>query len=97
MGNNNYYKLLNAKDFGVPQNRNRCFMASILKSENRDFIFPKPKKLEKRLKDVLEPCQDIGEQYYIKSEKAEKLLKSLFERSPNILGDMGGASSRFIY
>ena len=90
LGYNNYYKLLNAKDFGVPQNRNRCFMVSILKSENKDFVFPKPKKLEKRLKDVLEQCQDIGEQYYIESEKAEKLLKSLFERSPGIIDNDGG-------
>lgn len=89
LGYRNQYKLLNAKDFGVPQNRNRCFMVSILKSENKDFVFPKPKKLEKRLKDVLEPCQDIGEQYYIKSEKAEKLLKSLMERNPNIVDSRG--------
>ena len=81
LGYDNYYKLLNAKDFGVPQNRNRCFMVSILKSENKDFVFPKPKKLKKRLRDVLEPCQDIEEQYYIKSEKAEKLLKSLAQRN----------------
>lgn len=92
LGYNNYYKLLNAKDFGVPQNRNRCFMVSILKSENKDFVFPKPKKLEIRLRDVLEPCQDIGEQYYIKSEKAGKLLKSLFERSPSIIDNDGGGA-----
>lgn len=95
LGYNNYYKLLNSKDFGVPQNRNRCFMVSILKSENKDFVFPKPKKLEKRLKDVLEPCGDIGEQYYIKSEKAKELLKSLAARNQGYVCSKQGDLGRF--
>lgn len=72
LGYNNYYKLLNAKDFGVPQNRNRCFMVSILKSENKDFVFPKPKKLGKRLKDVLEDVVD--DSYYLSDSVVERLI-----------------------
>ena len=67
-GYNNYYKVLNAKDFGVPQNRERVFIVSIRKDiDNGVFEFPEPYPLEKRLKDVLEEVVD--EKYYL-SEKA---------------------------
>lgn len=80
LGYVNQYKILNAKDFGVPQNRERCFMVSILKSENKVFRFPTPRPLTLRLKDVLEPAKDVDERYYIKSEKAQKLLQQLYDR-----------------
>ena len=80
LGYKNQYKLLNAKDFGVPQNRERCFMVSILKSENKQFAFPKPRPLEIRLKDVLEPYEEVDDKYYIKSEKAQKLIQQLIDR-----------------
>lgn len=51
-GYSNYTKVLNAKDFGVPQNRERVFMVSIL--GDASFYFPKPFTLKKRLKDFLE-------------------------------------------
>lgn len=63
-GYSNYTKVLNAKDFGVPQNRERVFMVSILGEVS--FHFPKPFTLEKRLKDVLE--KDVDESFYL-SEK----------------------------
>ena len=47
MGYQSYYKLLNAWDYGVPQNRNRCFMISVL--GNYNYTFPYPVPLEKRL------------------------------------------------
>lgn len=78
LGYKNQYKLLNAKDYGVPQNRERCFMVSILKSENKQFSFPKSRPLEIRLKDVLE--DDVDEKYYIRSEKAQKLIQQLIDR-----------------
>ena len=74
-GYESQYKILNAKDFGVPQNRERCFMVSILKSEHKVFAFPKGKPLDKRLKDVLE--ESVDEKYYITSEKAQKLIDKL--------------------
>ena len=75
LGYKNDYKILNAKDFGVPQNRERCYMVSILESENREFKFPTPRKLELRLKDVLE--DEVDEKYYINSEKAQELIDKL--------------------
>ena len=75
LGYQNQYKILNAKNFGVPQNRERCYMVSILKSENKVFAFPKGRPLDKRLKDVLET--NVDEKYYINTEKAQKLIERL--------------------
>lgn len=61
LGYSNYYADLNAKNYGVPQNRNRTFMISIL--GNYFYEFPEPFKLEKRLKDILE--KDVDEKYYL--------------------------------
>ena len=75
LGYKNDYTILNAKDFGVPQNRERCYMVSILESEHRDFKFPTPRKLEKRLRDVLE--ENVDEKYYINNEKAQELIDKM--------------------
>lgn len=56
-----YYKVLNAKDYGIPQNRERCFMVSIL--GDYYYQFPQEIKLEKRLKDILE--EEVDEKYYL--------------------------------
>ena len=75
-GYSNFWQDLNAKDYGVAQNRKRCFMVSIL--GNEFYEFPKPVKLNKCIKDYLE--DEIDEKYYIKSEKAYKLILDLQER-----------------
>ncbi len=64
LGYSNYYSDLNAKDYGVPQNRNRCFMVSLL--GNYSYTFPLPIPLSKRLKDILET--DVDEKYYVSNE-----------------------------
>ena len=65
-GYNNYYKVLNAKDYGIPQNRERVFIVSIRKDiDNGEFEFPKPIELTKRLKDILE--DEVEEKYYLKN------------------------------
>lgn len=66
---------LNAKDYGVAQNRDRCFMVSWL--GERHFDFPKPRPLNKTMKDYLE--DNVAEKYYLKSEKAQKLIQDLVE------------------
>ena len=65
LGYKNKWKVLNAKDYGVPQNRERCFMVSIL--GDYYYEFPEVKRLEIRLKDILE--QDVDEKFYL-SERA---------------------------
>ena len=73
-GYNNYWKILNAKDFGIPQNRERVFIVSIRKDvDNEMFEFPKPFELQTRLKDVLE--DEVDEKYYL-SNAMEKYISS---------------------
>lgn len=69
LGYSNYVECLNSKDYGVPQNRNRCFMISILGEYS--YKFPLPFKLELRLKDILEP--HVDEKYYL----SEKMISCL--------------------
>lgn len=68
LGYDSSYAVLNAKDFGVPQNRKRVFMVSSL--HHGAFVFPEGFPLERRLKDVLE--NDVDESYYLSEEKIAK-------------------------
>ena len=63
-GYSNYCEILNAKDYGIPQNRRRCFMVSILGDYN--YTFPKKTQLRYRLKDLLE--KNVDPKYFL-SEK----------------------------
>jgi DNA (cytosine-5)-methyltransferase 1 len=63
LGYNNYYQVLNAKDYGIPQNRERVFIISIRKDIDKGFRFPMPFPLELRLKDLLE--DEVDEKYYL--------------------------------
>lgn len=74
-GYSNYWQDLNAKNYGVAQNRNRCFMVSIL--GNYKYDFPKPIPLTKTMKDYLE--DEVDEKYYINNEKAQKLIEQLID------------------
>lgn len=86
-GYNCYWKVLNAKNYGIPQNRDRVFIVSIRKDiDNFDFHFPQPKELKLRLNDLLE--SNVDEKYYL-SEKLEiyalgnavnKELKDMYKR-----------------
>ena len=75
LGYVSYWQDLNAKNYGVAQNRERCFMFSFLGEYN--YHFPQPIPLKKKLKDYLE--DNVDEKYYIKNEKAEKLIKQLID------------------
>lgn len=97
------WKILNAKDYGVPQNRNRFFMLSFL-GENYEYEWPEPVPLTRRLKDVLEDVVD--EKYYINNGKADRLIQDLAERnvlppdekpkeSPDYLGNYYGRHSGY--
>lgn len=80
LGYSNYTETMNAKDYGVAQNRDRVFMVSIL--GDYYYEFPKPFKLEKRLKDYLETSVD--EKYYL----SEKLL-SYFNKNSSVNENKG--------
>lgn len=78
-GYNNYVEVLNAKDYGVPQNRERVFIVSIRKDIDIGFEFPAPVPLTKCLKDLLE--DGVDEKYYI-TEEALKGLEEPTESAP---------------
>lgn len=63
LGYNNYWKIVNAKDCLIPQNRERVFCISIRKDINKEFDFPEKQELVLRLKDILE--DEVDEKYYI--------------------------------
>ena len=69
-----YWKVLNAKDYGVPQNRERVFIVGIRDDQDNNFTFPKEIHLDKRLKDVLE--DNIDQKYFLSSKDLKNLLKS---------------------
>ena len=62
LGYTNYWQVLNAKNYGVPQNRERVFVVSIL-GEHEPYKFPKPIPLDKCIADILE--DEVDEKYYI--------------------------------
>ncbi len=72
MGYTNYFDVLNAKDYGIPQNRKRCFCVSILGQYG--YSFPKRIPLTHRLKDFLD--EGISEKYYLKQRIIDSFLKS---------------------
>ena len=71
LGYTSKWEILNATDFNVPQNRERCFMVSILGNDYYDF--PKPIGCKRKLKDMLE--SNVSEEYYLKPEVVIQLIK----------------------
>lgn len=72
MGYRNFAEVLNAKDYGVPQNRERIFLVSIRVDDYNNmpkYYFPQPFRLEKKLKDVLE--DKVEEKYYLSDKMIE--------------------------
>ncbi len=75
-GYSNYWKVLNAKDYGIPQNRERVFIISIRKDIDKGYEFPEPFPLQLRLKDMLD--DEVDEKFYLDSTK-EYFIKHSFE------------------
>lgn len=74
-GYSNFCKVMNAKDYGIPQNRERIFMVSIL-GEDARYTFPQPFKRKIELQDLLEP--HVDERYYIKDDcKNKRLIETI--------------------
>jgi DNA (cytosine-5)-methyltransferase 1 len=77
IGYNTYYKILNGKHYGIPQNRERVFAISIRKDvDTKGFIFPETIPLITRLKDMLE--QNVDEKFYLPDDRIEKIINSTF-------------------
>lgn len=75
LGYTNYWKVLNAKDYGIPQNRERVFCVSI-RGEHEPFVFPKPKELTIRLRDMID--ETVDERFYLKESTIRSILRSTF-------------------
>lgn len=84
LGYKNYWKDLNAKDYGVPQSRNRCFMVSLL--GDYSYEFPKPIELKLKLQDLLE--DEVDEKYYI----SDKMVNYISANNDKWLGNNGNNS-----
>lgn len=77
LGYSNYVSLLNAKDYGIPQNRNRCFMVSILGKYY--YKFPHKQELKLRLKDMLE--DEVDEKYYLSETAIQYMFNTNYQQN----------------
>lgn len=92
LGFNSYWSIINGKDCGIPQSRERVFVISIRKDiDNGKYTFPKPFDIGIRLKDVLET--QVDEKYYLPDEKVQEFLKTIdlsqFCKDDNELHQLG--------
>lgn len=84
-GYNNYWKVLNAKDYGIPQNRERVFIISVRKDIDCGyFIYPNKVPLTLKLRDVLE--QNVAEKYYLNNEQVQTFLNLISQRTEQSRG-----------
>lgn len=75
LGYENYWQILNAKDYGIPQNRERVFCVSI-RGEHEPFVFPEKRELKLRLRDMIDAVVD--EKYYLKESTIRSIVNSSF-------------------
>ncbi len=79
-GYSNYWKVLNAKDYGIPQNRERVFIISIRKDIDKGYEFPEPFPLQLRLKDMLD--DEVEEKLYLSLEQMGKIVNWKAHQKP---------------
>ena len=79
-GYNSYYKVLNAKNYGIPQNRERVYTLSIRKDIDNGYIFPEAEPLVLRLKDMLDT--EVDEKYYLRDDQIVNILNWKSFRNP---------------
>lgn len=75
LGYTNYWQILNAKDYGIPQNRERVFCVSI-RGEHKPFQFPEKRELKLRLRDMIDAVVD--EKYYLRESTIRSIVNSSF-------------------
>ena len=84
----NYYQVLNAKDYGVPQSRERIFMVSILKTDDEPdlyYEFPRPVPLTKCVQNIHE--DNVPEKYYMKQEVTDRYIDIMNQEYPDEVGE----------
>lgn len=87
----NFWQVLNAKDFGVAQNRERVFMVSILRTEAEltpSYNFPQGFPLDKCVEDYMVDAETIDESYFIDQERVTKKVLSDILDQPNVRAEM---------
>jgi len=75
LGYTNYWQVLNAKDYGIPQHRERVFCVSV-RGEHDEFKFPEKRELKLRLKDMID--EHVDERYYLKESTIRSIVTSKF-------------------
>lgn len=88
LGYKNFYKILNAKDYGIPQNRERIFVVSIL-GKHEPYQFPEKQELKLRLRDLLD--NEVPENYYLKDEKVQDFISRLGKQGYILRNEIAGA------
>ena len=86
LGYKSYWQVLNSKDYGIPQNRERVFTISIREDLKQIFEFPKPIPLKLRLKDMLE--DEVDEKYYLSEKMLNYCLAASQEQQEAGVGEM---------
>lgn len=95
LGYNSYYQTINAKNAGIPQNRNRIFCVSILKDiDTKTYEFPKPFDSGLRLKDLLETDCNVTDKYFLSDEVQARLQITDSKFDKNINGNTESKVSR---
>lgn len=84
-----YWKVLNAKNHGVPQNRERVFIVGIRDDQDNNFSWPKEEYLKLRLKDILE--DEVDEKYFL----SDSNVKALFNYNKRQIENNRGFSAKF--
>lgn len=85
LGYNSYYQVLNAKDYGIPQNRERVFTISIRQDVDMGYTFPEKQELKLKLKDMLE--NEADEKYYLSDEQIEKIVHNNYRQTRDRIQD----------
>ena len=86
LGYNNYWQIMNAKDYGIPQNRERVFVLSIRRDIDNGYEFSEPFPLKLRLKDMLDA--EVDEKFYLSNKGVNGLLNAFVdgrEHKPNLM------------
>lgn len=89
LGYKNFYAVLNAKNYGEAQNRERVFMISIRKDfDEPRYNFPYPFQLKKCVEDYMEPAEEIDESYFIDQDRITNQVLSGILTQPNVFAEL---------